>query len=179
MLGLSQEYSELTTTSSTFFVYLSGSSKILSDIRKSERLSGDLFRCPKIRSVVRRSFQISENPIGCPEISSDIRKSDRLSGDLFRYSKIRAVVRRSFQMFENPPSSSEIQKDRSIAVLLSLADGLLHRLRGSRIEFHDHPPRRRRDAPTRQIRDARRLLPKNAIVFTHVDPPGSIGISDK
>src|SRR5215471_3975640 len=127
MLKLPQEYSELTTTSSTFFVYLSGSSKILSDIRKSERLSGDLFRCPKIRSVVRRSFQMSENPMGCPEIFSDIRKSDRLSGDLFRYSKIRSVVRRSFQIFENPSGCPEIFSDvRKSAQFFRDPKGSLH-----------------------------------------------------
>jgi len=38
------------------------------------------------------------------------------------------------------PCTSEFQstkKDRSIAILISLVDGLLHRLHGSRIEFHN------------------------------------------
>src|SRR5262245_21025080 len=105
---LPQEYSELTTTSSTFFIYLSGSPKILSDIRKSARFFGDPFRYPKIRPVLRRSFQISENPSGSSEIFSDIRKSVRLFGDLFRYPKIRPALRRSFQISENPSGSSEI-----------------------------------------------------------------------
>jgi hypothetical protein len=49
------------------------------------------------------------------------------------------------QLSENPYSSSEILKDGSVAVLLSLVDGLLHHLRRARIEFHDHPPQRRQD----------------------------------
>jgi hypothetical protein len=30
-----------------------------------------------------------------------------------------------------------------------MVDGLLHRLRGSRIEFHDDPRQRRQEPPTR------------------------------
>src|SRR5215471_9256076 len=96
---------ELTPTSNTFFIYLSGSSEILSDIRKSVRIFGDLFRYPKIRPVLRRSFRIFENPSGSPDILSDIRRSDRFSGHPFGYPKIRPVLRRSFQIFENPSGS--------------------------------------------------------------------------
>ena len=123
-------------------------------IRKSVRIFGDLFRYSKIRPVLWKSFQIFEDPSGSPEILSDIRKSVWFSEDPVGYSNIHPVLQRSKRIAALLFFFGWLMDCYAVCAVPALNSMIIH---------HSGAEMRQPD----QIRDARRLLPKNAEVFTN------------
>ena len=131
-----------------------GSSEIFSDIRKSARFSGNPFRYSKIHPVLRRSFQTFENLSGSPNILLDIRKSAWFSEDPVGYSNIHPVLQRSKRIAALLFFFGWLMDCYAVCAVPALNSMIIH---------HSGAEMRQPD----QIRDARRLLPKNAEVFTN------------